>query len=96
MHDRQPATVRNLCARRPKCTPQLLTSAVAPAPKTTEKQLYEGDCSAYDEIPGVWRQLQAPHVRMDKYYFDIVAVILQEAVSFFVARVPSTSTAVFP
>lgn len=27
-----------------------------------EKQLYEGDCSASD-IPGVWRQLQAPHVR---------------------------------
>lgn len=30
--------------------------------KEKEKQLYEGDCSASD-IPGVWRQLQAPHVR---------------------------------
>ena len=39
-----------------------------------EKQLYEGDCSASD-IPGVWRQLQAPHVRAK------ATIFVQRAVS---------------
>lgn len=32
--------------------------------RENEKQLYEGDCAASDR-PGVWRQLQAPHVRRE-------------------------------